>query len=1052
MQSAMLKRSDSVNKRLSQQTPSLSRGNSTASNRGAPSPMTKPSSLRGDTSRESTPASAASSSRPGSSHSTDTVTQASQTSRDGEFVKPALPVRSFQEPTSTQSSAQFSKRWSPTKQSWMESAINRPESPTKIKPANRKQPDWMENVAKAREARGGSIDLKKGVSHKEVPVGGLLRSPDMGARIPSPTRAEPVHRSSVPLVNRDFSTAEHASQGLETDTAAALDRGVGNDSSVTSESAIEPSSEASTDSKSAPISVRTPARGEPSAESPKSTQRPPVKPKPSTPPKTDLRASLRSRQARADSNNDNVPEFKKAFSSLRRAETKNYKAPDELKDNIMKGKNALNATGGPKKTQRVDEFKESINKKRSEFEGSKSDLITGNFLSRNPSVKNKPAIPEALAKRQLMSSKVVESPTLSETTSTPTGSLRSRTGSEKEKPAVPEALAKRQMIASRITNAARAGGKIGDDLLKDDNEVLEQTTVEESGPLDSSGSVRPKTPTLRAEGMIQSSPASGSTLAGRFNPLLAGIIGRGPSARSLDSEISPERSSIDQQAPPDADLGGGHATKGRARGPKRRSAKAPASIVNAADAEDWLNTPVPKKPTMGQSNAFGGRLVRENAVPNLRIGLSPGEMPESMLARENRFKNPLATKPKRIDSLQAGTSAQSPIGGLGIMPSHADSPFVSSPALNTSKSPKSPPVPRKKPETISIARSSPAPVSPIKPDTHPSIVFKKFFRDSPGSISGRLDVDTEAVITGNSDPPDRVKTRKKEIYRVDGDGKKTPISTEQDHILFEEEMYLVVHVYHTSNWKEKTVVYLWCGDGVSTSSLDDALVFCRSSARSAGTNLTLIRQGKEPYDFFEALGGILIIRRSDSKAGMQDDSFLLCGRHHLGQIAFDEVDFHVSSLCSGFAYLVKRRSDVYLWAGKGASPAEIGCARLIGMNLASSNGASSEVKEITEGKEPDKFWTIFDAVDERNEMDVDWTKKAASDKYRTRLFYVDGDLKRQSAGAAAVASLVNWARRGSSSESDNGATVDIQEITPYTQADIGWDMIMVLDTFFKVIV
>src|SRR5271154_2069610 len=80
---------------------------------------------------------------------------------------------------------------------------------------------------------------------------------------------------------------------------------------------------------------------------------PSIKPKAQTPPKTDLRANLKPRQKDLSDNAPGEPEFKNVFGKLRRTETKNYVAPDELKDNIQRGKAALNITGGPQKTKRV---------------------------------------------------------------------------------------------------------------------------------------------------------------------------------------------------------------------------------------------------------------------------------------------------------------------------------------------------------------------------------------------------------------------------------------------------------------------------------------------------------------------------------------------------------------------------------------------------------------------------------------------------------------------------------------------------------------------------
>lgn len=93
VQSAMLKRSDSVNKRWSTQAgPGLSRGNSIASSRSgfdgtlaAVGGMGPPRDVRGSLSREASPITG---SRPGSSHSNLTITQAPE----GTSFKLACPI------------------------------------------------------------------------------------------------------------------------------------------------------------------------------------------------------------------------------------------------------------------------------------------------------------------------------------------------------------------------------------------------------------------------------------------------------------------------------------------------------------------------------------------------------------------------------------------------------------------------------------------------------------------------------------------------------------------------------------------------------------------------------------------------------------------------------------------------------------------------------------------------------------------------------------------------------------------------------------------------
>ena len=166
--------------------PGLSRGNSVANNRsgfearkyslGGTATLGEPKPAR--FSRENTPA--ATSSRPSSTHSMSTVTP-SQTSLIDEnrldrseaaissngvrsHTPPeSLPIKKPLPETTGQPSppgikqepimsppTSPSKRWSPQKPSWLENAINKPESPKVLPPATTlQQPSWMVNISQA---------------------------------------------------------------------------------------------------------------------------------------------------------------------------------------------------------------------------------------------------------------------------------------------------------------------------------------------------------------------------------------------------------------------------------------------------------------------------------------------------------------------------------------------------------------------------------------------------------------------------------------------------------------------------------------------------------------------------------------------------------------------------------------------------------------------------------------------------------------------------------------------------------------------------------------
>ena len=277
-----------------------------------------------------------------------------------------------------------------------------------------------------------------------------------------------------------------------------------------------------------------------------------------------------------------------------------------------------------------------------------------------------------------------------------------------------------------------------------------------------------------------------------------------------------------------------------------------------------------------------------------------------------------------------------------------------------------------------------------------------------------------------------------------------------------------------STQDQKTEVYLWTGVDVPSSQVEDAQLFARRAARDAGGKLQTIKQGKDSAEFLQAVGGVLITRRGFSSRGESPTkasaTYMLRCRQHLGQIVFDEVDLAMEELCSGFPHLVSARfGKLYLWKGVGAGADELGCARLIGMDL----GLTGEIEEVDEGEEPASFWNAFPAGSQPNsrssrgaeaETAVRWKEKATCEGYVTRLFSIDLEsLIRPKSGTgnttsgAIASSFGRWVRQGSipdvSSAPEPDAKeqepmVQIREISPFTQDDLTPGGIFVLDSFY----
>ncbi len=394
-------------------------------------------------------------------------------------------------------------------------------------------------------------------------------------------------------------------------------------------------------------------------------------------------------------------------------------------------------------------------------------------------------------------------------------------------------------------------------------------------------------------------------------------------------------------------------------------------------------------------------------------------------------------------------------------------PFINSP-LSPPLSAGIPPKPGRKPASVTSREPSaslklpPQVTSPIPHTSEAGQLFADFFDDRPVT-SGELDVDAQAVLTSSAEQADKIKTLRKHIQEVAGDGKMIPVPAQEEHILFDSTMYLCTHVFGSSSGIRTTEVYLWAGSAVAESTLEDAQLFCRRVARENNGKLIIIRQGKEPSNFFQALGGIMITRRGSRSDRPQ--KYMLCGRRHMGHIVFDEVELSLSSFCSGFPYIISSQTGKhYLWKGVGCGAEELGCARLICMDL----GGTSEVEEIDEGHEPAELFNLFPTPDSGPKTiprsAEHWRLKAKSDKYNTRLFRMEQH--QQQSGFQVSNFFASIVRRPSwqsilSPTSDRPQTpktpstpgapsAKVVEISPFCQSDLEAEHVYVLDAFFEI--
>lgn len=318
-------------------------------------------------------------------------------------------------------------------------------------------------------------------------------------------------------------------------------------------------------------------------------------------------------------------------------------------------------------------------------------------------------------------------------------------------------------------------------------------------------------------------------------------------------------------------------------------------------------------------------------------------------------------------------------------------------------------------------------------------IMAVFFKSFPNP-KHRMHIDPQLMLTKEVETA-KLRTIKHFTWELTGDGKRYELPINQEYVLYEGSMYLCLHGYETQG-QTGTEVYLWCGDDVSEAALEAGQIYARKISRENSCKLAVIRQGKEPVRFIQALGGIIITRRGASSRSNSSALYMLCGRKHLGQMAFDEVDYSLRSLCSGFPFVISAPfGKLYLWKGRGSGPEETGAARLISMDL----GLTGEFEECDEGEEPEWFFEDFAGSHEGNPLlsSTYWALKPKYPQFRARLLRVDHELAQPTRF---------WMRRPGTGSPVIRPNDSVQEIEPFCCRDVTAKGVYVLDTFFEIYV
>ncbi|KAI5784834.1 hypothetical protein FPQ18DRAFT_394942 [Pyronema domesticum] len=1097
VQSAMLKREGSVNKRWSREVPGMpTRTNSTATVRHS---YTKSDATAAMASREATPSTVTATEDTPSENAPSETTESgfklrgrSKTTSGGD--RPLGYGRRDASPPAIATKTFEPKRWSPTKSSWLETALKKgtdnpqppmaPAKPVASMISKFSRPAAEETVEPAKPAPVPAPTSKTPRPMKSEGALKYAASKQAAAEQRAKESATTTTNEERPITaNSEISNGSEISRP-KTSNSVERPRTAAKEPEVLSVPHTPPAkmnSMASVAEKAAFLNRTSSVLSTASAGSSRygsAAASPNTSPTKATSATIDFRAALKPRPvADKEEEKEEIP-FLNALQRLRSTRQQKSQAQDELKELelkeiILEGKSKLASTGGPQKSLAVDPLKATILSAKVALKPSETSPTRPNFsptdpkLPLPPSEKTEPKLP-------------TQQPVLEKTMPLDLSPF------EKKAPAAEPKIISRAPLPAQ-----------------------EKIATEPKA-------IQPLSEKLPAEPKPAPSPFERKvpSLAGRVNPGLANLLSRGPpvaasgntfrsNAESLPTKASKEEH-LDESSASAGAAQLTHITKGRARGPKRKapSSAAPA-VAGAAKATPERPTPrvaqpatleTPAKPARAASRspspspAFKPEVPRKLSAASLtprktsisstttselaaelsrKISHSslssekskpatpakspmlrgssfssitgppsiqeeyikssppPASKASSVLTRETSFASLSSVSTGKLEDVSEArrTTSASPIvlpkrgsdrGGIelpGFAPVQAreaveGQPRVFSRTVN--------PLPEGVEATIETPSTSTAD-SKLR-------MLSTFFR-GPSHRAVKMDFDMMSILSSSPVASnERAKTISFELQEITGNGKLSPIAKEEQHIFFEDSMYLGVHTFEHTSGANATEVYLWSGVNVPASSNDDAQIFARKTARENDAKLISLQQGRESGEFFEAIGGILITRRGSHEKTATDASYMLCGRKCFGGFAFDEVDLKVLSLASGFPFIVRHQGAVFLWKGKGATPEEIGVARLVGVEI-----SGGEVKECAEGDEPDNFFTDALSVPEekleksrRVKSANYWAQKPSCKKYSARLFKID---------------LQSAAK--------------VVEISPFCQMDLDPSEIYVTDAFFE---
>ncbi|CUA66742.1 Nascent polypeptide-associated complex subunit alpha, muscle-specific form [Rhizoctonia solani] len=323
-------------------------------------------------------------------------------------------------------------------------------------------------------------------------------------------------------------------------------------------------------------------------------------------------------------------------------------------------------------------------------------------------------------------------------------------------------------------------------------------------------------------------------------------------------------------------------------------------------------------------------------------------------------------------------------------------------------------------QELSVPVAEPVPVS-TSPKTSPRVSPKPSPRLSPKPLSPRpspkvqpAPLPVENKVDGvfrvdqnmapippfnlqqaiNSNPynftfPSNFKRISTDVFSLSND--RATVVTSHPCLVYDSELVAVVQrVRNETNGLVLSKVWGWCGRKAQPGGQEEGKLV--ELAKQYGTIVIPAFQGDESQELVDAVGGHWITRQGSRAHWTPENTTMHCTRR-LGDACFtDEVDFHVSNLCSAYSYCVTALDAVYIWHGRGTTQLEREAAAAYGRLI---TGPEKEIEEFDEGKEDPMFFML---LGDHAWANADyWKYRAPLGKvaYRPRMFLIDARNKKQ---------------------------------------------------------